>query len=92
MPACQVNDLVYYNGAISASYFNSEKITNQTHLVLSGGGGLAGGRFFFISTTNLAIPLSQWLVVTTNYFDSSGRFSLTQPMNKPKEFFLLKPD
>jgi hypothetical protein len=91
VPAYQVNDMVYHNGIIPALFYSSVHQAGQ-NIFLQGGGGLPGGRFFYLSTTNLTLPLGQWLAVTTNYFDSSGNFSLTRSMNKPTEFFLLKPD
>jgi len=92
VPAFQVNDLVYHVGTIPKLYYSYSEAVGHDILFLQGGGGLPGGRFFFFSTTNLGLPLSNWSVVSTNYFDSSGNFVLIQPMNKPREFFLLKPN
>ena len=92
VPASQVNDMVYHIGTIPALYYSYKEEVGHDILFLQGGGGLPGGRFFFLSTTNLGLPLSGWSVVSTNYFDSSGNFVLIQSMNKPREFFLLKPN
>jgi polygalacturonase len=45
--------------------------------ILSGSGGVTNGLFYVLATTNLALPLAQWLVVDTNPFDASGRFLFT---------------
>jgi len=93
VPACQVNDLIYGSGttSVSVTYFSGVQRTGST-VLLKGGGGQAGGRFFFLSATNLALPLNQWVPVATNYFDSSGNFSATQLMSRPMQFFLIKPN
>lgn len=90
VPACQVNDLIYHNGTITPVLLNSAKLSGQ-NIVVQGGGGLAGGRFVFLSTTNLTLPVSQWSAVATNVFDASGKFSLTRSRTQPREFFRVKP-
>ena len=92
VPACQVNDVVYHNGVIPYLFYSYLQEVGQNILFFQGGGGLPGGRFFLLSTTNLNLPRSQWSVAVTNYFDSSGNFAFIQPMNRPQMFFLLKPD
>ena len=90
VPACQVNDLIYHNGAITPVLLNSAKLSGQ-NIVVQGGGGLAGGRFVFLATTNLTLPASQWSAVATNVFDASGNFLLTRSRTQPREFFRVKP-
>jgi hypothetical protein len=46
-------------------------------LVFNGSGGIAGGTYYVITSTNLALPLNHWTIVTTNQFDSDGSFSFT---------------
>jgi hypothetical protein len=50
---------------------------NRTNLVLSGTNGYASGRFYVLSTTNLNLPRSNWTRVSTNIFDGSGNFNVT---------------
>jgi hypothetical protein len=92
VPAYQVDDFVYYLGTIPALYYSSVQRVGRNALFFQGGGGLPDGRFFLLSSTNLTLPLSQWSVVSTNYFDSAGGFLMSQSINKPREFFLLKPN
>ena len=70
---------------------SSSKISGG-NLVLAGSGGVAGGNFVWLSTTNVGAPLSQWITNSTGTFDASGDFSTTIPISnsKPAQFFLLK--
>jgi hypothetical protein len=45
-----------------------------------------------ISSTNLALPLSQWTVLATNSFDASGNFSFTNAtgLNVLQTFYALR--
>jgi hypothetical protein len=45
-----------------------------------------------ISSTNLGLPLEQWTVLATNFFDASGKFSYTNPtaLNPPQTFYALR--
>jgi fibronectin-binding autotransporter adhesin len=55
--------------------------------------GPAYGPYRILATTNLALPLASWSVLTTNYFDASGQ--INPPFNalvnpgQPQQFFLL---
>lgn len=66
--------------------------TAGNNLVLSGAGGIPGGNYYVLSSTNLAIPLSNWLVLSTNAFDASGNFNFTNTPapGAPPGFYLLK--
>jgi hypothetical protein len=48
-----------------------------TNLVLSGANGAPDGSYYVLSSTNLALPLSQWRNVATDSFDGLGNFSFT---------------
>ena len=50
-------------------------------LILSGTGGAANGTYYVLTTTNLAIPLANWLPVSTNSYDASGNFSVTNAVS-----------
>ncbi len=47
------------------------------NLVFSGTNGPANGTFFVLTSTNIASPLSHWMVLSTNSFDASGNFRVT---------------
>jgi uncharacterized repeat protein (TIGR03803 family) len=47
------------------------------NLILSSTNGQSGGIYYVLTTTNLALPLSQWTPVATNIPSASGNFSIT---------------
>lgn len=61
-------------------------------LVLSGTGGPANGGYYVLATTNLATPLGNWVPVSTNSFDSSGNFTVTNAMSQGvrQQFYLIE--
>jgi polygalacturonase len=60
--------------------------------VISGTGGVTNGTYYVLASTNLALPLNQWMPVTTNQFDAGGNFIFTNsaPTNAAQEFFRLQ--
>lgn len=62
-----------------------------TTITMMGTNGAADGQFVLLSSTNLALPLSQWTPVSTNQFDGSGDFDFTNDLNAttPQQFFIL---
>jgi len=62
-----------------------------TNLVISGTNGLAGEQYNVLTTTNLALPLSNWTVLPTNTF-TTGSFSITNAFNAtaPRSFYLIR--
>jgi hypothetical protein len=60
-----------------------------TTVTIQGGNGLANEPFLVLESTNLALPLSQWLPVSTNAFDGSGNFSLSISASTGDEYFAL---
>ena len=63
-----------------------------TNLVLNGIGGSPGSNYVVLASTNLTIPLTNWLALTTNTFDSGGQFHYTNNAipAKPSQFFIFK--
>jgi hypothetical protein len=61
--------LLYPSPAIQAA-----SIAGST-LVFSGTGGSSSGVYYMVTSTNLALPLADWVLVATNSFDASGNFS-----------------
>jgi len=45
--------------------------------VFSGTNGNANAQFTILTSTNAAAPLSTWLPVSTNLFNGSGNFNVT---------------
>lgn len=62
------------------------------NLILSGSNGLANGNYYVLGTTNLALPLSNWVRLATNQFDVGGGFNLTNPLDRslPRQFLRLQ--
>ena len=54
---------------------------SATNLVFSGTSGSANGTYYVLMTTNVALPLAQWQRLTTNNFDASGNFSVTNSIS-----------
>jgi hypothetical protein len=71
------------------------KITNSAviggNFVIKGSGGLAGATFNVISSTNVAAPLVNWTIVSTNVFVSDGSFNITNAINpaEMQHYYLL---
>jgi autotransporter-associated beta strand protein len=63
-----------------------------TNLVISGSDGRAAGDYYVLTSTNVALPLTNWTRIATNVFDGSGDFSFTNSVSPsvPSRFFLLE--
>jgi PKD repeat protein len=64
------------------------------NLVINGSNGQSGGNYIMLSSTNLALPFSQWTPVATNTLVASGNFTFTAtnvvaPI-LPQRFFVIK--
>ena len=62
------------------------------NLVFNGTGGTTNGSYVVLSSTNVAVPLTDWIPVSTNPFDANGNFLFTNPIDpgRPQEFYRLK--
>ena len=76
---------------VSTPSFNSV-VLSGTSLVVSGTNGTAGTSYEVLTSTNLALPLSQWTTNASSQFDGSGNFSFTNNVNpnSRQQFYLLK--
>jgi len=63
-----------------------------TNLLVGGTNGFPSSAYYVLTTTNLTLPLNQWLPVSTNPFDVNGGFNFTNPMNPDalQIFYLLQ--
>ena len=73
----QLNNGILNVVAASAQPAISSVAISAGNLVFSGANGTASGTFYVLTTTNLAIPLTNWITLATNSFDGSGAFSVT---------------
>jgi hypothetical protein len=64
------------------NYSINQTLTRMgTNVVIMGSGGLAGAPCHIYSSTNAALPISQWTQLGTNQFDASGGLSYTNAIN-----------
>jgi hypothetical protein len=59
----------------------SSVILSGANLMLSGSNGVNGAEYYLLASTNVALPLSNWVRVLTNSFGVAGEFSETIPMD-----------
>jgi autotransporter-associated beta strand protein len=61
-------------------------------LVFSGNSGAGYASYYLLGSTNLAIPVSNWMRLGTNQFDAAGNFNFTNPMNPswPQTYYRLQ--
>ena len=62
------------------------------NLVIAGTNGLAGAAYNVLTSADLRLPLENWAPLATNTFDTSGNFTLTNPVNATtgQQFYLLR--
>ncbi|HTR41674.1 MAG TPA: autotransporter-associated beta strand repeat-containing protein [Pseudomonadales bacterium] len=64
-----------------------------TTLTMTATNGPANGQFVLIGSTNLALPLNQWMPILTNSFDGNGNLNFSTNIinpDNPLEFYLLQ--
>jgi hypothetical protein len=60
------------------------------NLVFSGTNGTPGWTYYVLASTNLLLPPASWDIVSTNTFDSLGKFNVTNPiLPNSRKFFML---
>ncbi len=59
--------------------------------VFAGTGGVANASYYLLTSSNLAVPSSNWPRLLTNQFDESGNFNFTNPpaASPPPSFYRL---
>jgi hypothetical protein len=50
-------------------------------VILSGAGGPAGGTYYVLASTSVALPLSNWTAIATGLFDGGGAFQFTNAVD-----------
>ena len=63
-----------------------------TNIVFSGTNGTPSTSYFVLSSTNVALSLTNWTRIATNTFNSSGNFAFTNAIspNTPQKFYILQ--
>jgi autotransporter-associated beta strand protein len=84
-----VNGTINITGTIIPPRITSNS-TSGTTLTASGSGGVAGGTYYTLMTTDLALPVTSWTAIATNQFDASGNFTFTDATDiDPQRFYLI---
>jgi hypothetical protein len=86
----QLNSLGFMNvmAAPAQPVISSAKVSGG-NLIFGGTGGTANGNYLVLTTTNLTTP---FIVLTTNSFDATGAFSVTNAINlgTPRSFYRIE--
>ena len=65
-----------------------------TNVVFNGTNGYVGGTYYVLTSTNVALPLSQWSPISTNGLSAPGNFSITATNglipNAQRQFYILQ--
>ena len=62
-----------------------------SNLILGGTNGMPGGMYYVLASTHLALPLSNWVPIATNFCDGNGAFTFTNPVPAgPVQFYRLQ--
>jgi len=71
--------------------FTSTALSGSS-LISSGAGGVAGATFYVLASTNVAVPMTDWLPVATGTFGVGGSFTATNTVDPAKtaQFFRLQ--
>jgi autotransporter-associated beta strand protein len=56
-------------------------VVSGSNLILSGNGGTPSGTYYLLTATNITLPAVNWSRVSTNQFNASGGFNLTNPIS-----------
>jgi len=61
-------------------------------LILTGANGTAGANYLVLTSTNLASPLTNWTILSTNPFGPDGSVNVTNPLNtnSAQSFYRLR--
>jgi hypothetical protein len=59
----------------------SNIVVQGSSIVMSGGGGSPGGTYYLRSSTNVILPVVSWDYLSTNTFDGSGNFIITNAID-----------
>ena len=83
-------NLVVAAPVVSMPGINSVMLSG-TNLVFSGTNGSDNGTFHVLSSTNVALPLSNWSSVATGTYSRTGAFTVTNGVDtNPSRFFIIQ--
>jgi len=63
-----------------------------TNVIVTGTNGEPNALYDVLTSTNVALPLTNWLSLLTNQFNASGAFSFTNPIapGEPQRYFQIR--
>ena len=65
-----------------------------TNIFLTATNGATGGIYYLLGSTNVSLPLNQWMPIATNVLNANGNFSIIATNavleNFPQQFFILQ--
>jgi autotransporter-associated beta strand protein len=64
--------------------------SSGSSLSIQGTNGTAGHQFVLLTSTNIAMPVTNWIPVLTNNFDTNGDFNVSVNATNPVQFLLIK--
>jgi hypothetical protein len=72
-------------------HITTPTLLNLTNFVMTATGGISNGQFRILTQTNVAAPLTNWSILSTNNYDASGTCLLTNPVNplEPQRYFII---
>jgi autotransporter-associated beta strand protein len=72
--------------------FSNISVQGGTNLILAATNGPGGGPYYLLESTNVALPLSNWTRFSTNNFNGSGAFNITNAIvpGIPHQFFNIQ--
>jgi autotransporter-associated beta strand protein len=80
-------NLVVTTTVVPQPVINSVTLSG-TNLIFSGTNG-SGSNFYVLTSTNVALPLSQWTTNAINTFGPGGVFSVTNGIGSGSQFFII---
>ena len=83
-------NLVVVAPVVSRPGINSVTLSGA-NLIFSGTNGPDNGTFHVLSSTNVALPLSNWTSIASGTFSPTGAFSVTNAVGaNPRQFFVIQ--
>jgi autotransporter-associated beta strand protein len=83
-----VNGSITVRGALKIT-----SVTNSAGNIIIGGiNGSPSGTYYVLSSTNVAVPFTNWIPLSTNMFNPDGSFNATNPIvpGVPRDFYILQ--
>lgn len=82
-------NLIVVTTVVPVPAINSVTLSGAS-LIFSGANGPDSGNYYVLSSTNLALPLTNWTVIATNAFSPTGTFSVTNVVGASPTFFVIE--